>query len=416
MSRFFRSDPLKKAKRYVDKALEEYQDGYPDYASTEYEKAARAFSEAEELDFAVKYFREAAHCALEAENHFRAAEMKVAAAECLLTEGRYDEAGNLYSEASDHFFREKKVKESSRTLAVGIVGYLGARNFETATNLLRKAEKRYSTSSGKTHPVQDLAKQAVAILCEGKEVARSDFDKVASKTKPSEVESALFNFLIDSVRVAIDTEVELEWAGAHQDEVKVKTPVELEFRYKCPAPVRVVDHRLSLPNSVVLVREPNFAQEAAKEESWLIEVKPVLSGSGSVGPYNVTLEGERVLVNKHSNVVEFNIARAPPSLSLELKPESMRITLGDEASVEGEVRNDGDGPADNIHVATELTEGLEIALGSEERTINFLGSGEKVRFQIYVKAVMQGEGSITFTAIDRSTGNEARMTSRVLVG
>lgn len=416
MSRFFRSDPLKKAKKYVDKALEEYQDGYPDYASTEYEKAARAFVEAEELDFAVKYFREAAHCSLEAEDHCRAAEMKVAAAECLLTEGRYDEAGNLYSEASDHYFREKRVKDSSRTLAVGIVGYLGARNFETATNLLRKAEKRFSSASGKTHPVQDLAKQAVTILCEGKDVERSVFDKVASKTKPNEVEAPLFTFLIDSVRLAIDTEVELDWAGAEQEQVKVKTPLELEFRYKCPAPVRVVDHRLSLPNSVVLVREPDFKQEAAREESWLIEVKPVLSGSGSVGPYNVTLEGERVLVNKHSNIVEFDIARAPPSLSLNLKPESLRITLGDEAIIEVEVRNEGDGPADNIHVKTEMTEGLEIALGSEERTINFLGSGDKVRFQMYVKAVMQGEGEITFTAVDRSTDNQAQYTTRVTVG
>lgn len=413
--RFLKSDPLKKAKKHVEKALGELEDGYPDYASIEYEKAARTFLEAEELDFAVKYFREAASCALESEDHSRSAEMKIAAANCLLTEGRYDEGGNLFSEASDHYFREKQLKDSSRTLAVGIIGYLGARNFETATNLLRKAEKRFSGASKKTHPIQELARLSVAILCEGKDVGRDVFDKAASKAKPTEAESPLFTFLIDSVRVAMDTEVRLEWAGAAQEEVKVKTPVELEFRYKCPALVKVVAHRLSLPNSVVLVREPNFGKEVSQEESWLIEVRPVLSGDGSVGPYNVTLEGERVLVNKHSNVVEFKIARAPPRLLLGLKPENMSLTLGDEGIIEVEVGNEGDGPADNIHVTTEMSEGVELALGSEERTISFLASGDKVRFQIYVKAVMQGESVITFKALDRISKNEAVMSTRVLI-
>ncbi|TFF84767.1 hypothetical protein EU524_00305 [Candidatus Thorarchaeota archaeon] len=413
--RFLKRDPLKKAKRHVDKALGELEDGYPDYASNEYEKAARTFLEAEELDFAVKYFREAAYCALESEDHSRAAEMKIEAASCLLTEGRYDEGGNLYSEASDHYFRVKRLKDSSRTLAVGIIGYLGARNFETATNLLRKAQKRFSGAKKKTHSCQELAKLAVVILCEGKEVSREVFDKAASKAKPSEAESALFTFLIDSVRVAIDTEVSLEWAGEPQKEVKVKTPIELELRYKCPAPVKVVGHRLSLPNSVVLLKDPDFGQTPAQEESWLLQVRPVLSGEGSVGPYNVTLEGERVLVNKHSNTIKFSIARAPPKLSLGLKPESMSLTLGDEGIIEVEVRNEGDGPADNIHVTTEMSEGVEIALGSEERTINFLASGDKVRFQIYVKAVMQGDSVITFKALDRMTNNEAVMSSRISV-
>jgi hypothetical protein len=416
MFRFLKSDPLKKAKKYVDKALEELEDGYPDFASTEYEKAARTFLEAEELDFAVKYFREASYCALENNDHTRAAEMKIAAGQCLFTEGRYDEGGSLYSEASDHYFREKRAKESSRTLAVGIIGYLGARNFDTATNLLRKAEKRFSGTSGKTHPFQDVAKHAVAILCEGRDVDRETFDKSVAKAKPDDTESSLFTFLVDSVRLAIDTEVWLEWAGEPQKEVKVKTPIEMEFRFKCPAPVKVVDHRLSLPNSVVLVREPNFAEEPSTEESWLLELKPVLSGTGSVGPYNVTLEGERVLVNKHSNVVEFDIARAPPSLTLDLKPEVVSCTLGDEAIIEVEVGNQGDGPADNIHVSTEMSEHVEIALGSEERTINFLASGDNVRFQIYIKAVMMGEGFITFKAVDRITGSEAAQTTKVVIG
>ena len=47
--------------------------------SVEYEKAARLFVEAEEIDFAVKYFREAAYCALEKDDHIRSAKCSAVA-------------------------------------------------------------------------------------------------------------------------------------------------------------------------------------------------------------------------------------------------------------------------------------------------------------------------------------------------
>ena len=93
MSRFLKRDPLKRAKKHVDKALNELEEGYPDYASVEYEKAASLFLESEEIDFAVKYFREASYCALEANDHSRGANMKSLAADALLADGRYDEGG-----------------------------------------------------------------------------------------------------------------------------------------------------------------------------------------------------------------------------------------------------------------------------------------------------------------------------------
>ena len=149
MFKFLKSDPVKKAKKHIDKALIEIEEGYPEYASVEYEKAARRFLEVEQTDFAVKYFREAAYCALEKNDHQRCSEMKIAAGECLLQEGRYDEAGGLYSESSDHLHREKRTKDSNRSLGIAIVGYLAARNFSTATNLMRKAEKRLKETSSK---------------------------------------------------------------------------------------------------------------------------------------------------------------------------------------------------------------------------------------------------------------------------
>ena len=123
----------------------------------------------------------------------------------------------------------------------------------------------------------------------------------------------------------------LEWAGAPQNEVKVKEPLEIEMRYKCPAEVQIVDHRLSLSNSVISTKEPEYRQTPSKEESWLLEFKPVLSGSGSIGPLTVTLEGDQVLVNKHSNILEFSIARAPSKIALDVKPERVSCTLGEEA-------------------------------------------------------------------------------------
>ncbi|MHA2396430.1 MAG: hypothetical protein ACXAC0_06975 [Candidatus Thorarchaeota archaeon] len=416
MFKFLKSDPVKKAKKHIEKALIELEEGYPDYASTEYEKAARKFLEVEQTDFAVKYFREAAVCSLEHDDHYRCSEMKIAAAECLLQEGRYDEAGNLYSESSDHLHREKKTKESNRSLGVAIVGYLAARNFNTATNLMRKAEKRIKETSSKKDPLYILAEVAVKILCEGVDVPTAQFEKAAKSVKPNEIEKPLVDFLIASTRLAIQTEIALEWAGAPQKEVNVKEPLEIELRYKCPAEVQIIDHRLSLSNSVIITKEPEYKQTPSKEESWLLEFKPVLSGLGSIGPLTVTLEGDQVLVNKHSNILEFNIARAPSSIALDVRPERVSCNLGEEAVLQVTILNEGDGPAENIEFTVELSDGLELSLGIEEKSINFLGSGENVRFQAFVRAVGQGEELVTIKVLDGRSGDEVVKTSMIRVG
>ncbi|MHA2058450.1 MAG: hypothetical protein ACW979_12560 [Candidatus Thorarchaeota archaeon] len=416
MFKFLKSDPVKKAKKHIDKALIEIEEGYPDYASVEYEKAARKFLEVEQTDFAVKYFREAAICSLENDDHYRCSEMKIAAAETLLQEGRYDEAGGLYSESSDHLHREKKTKESNRSLGVAIAGYLAARNFNTATNLMRKAEKRLKETSSQKDPLYILAELSVNILCEGIDVSAKQYEKAAKSAKPNECEQPLIEFLVTSTKLAIKTEILLDWAGAPQKEVNVKESLEIELRYKCPTEVQIIDHRLSLSNSVIITKEPEYTQTPSKEESWLLEFKPVLSGSGSIGPLTVTLEGDQVLVNKHSNTLEFQIARAPPKMALDVKPERVSCNLGEEAVLQVTILNEGDGPAEKIEVAVELSDGLEMSLGIEEKLINFLGSGENMRFQAFVRAVGQGEELVTIKVVDGRSGQEVVKTSVVRVG
>ncbi len=416
MFKFLKSDPTKKAKKYVEKALIEIEEGFPQYASVEFEKAARLFLEEDEMDFAVKYFREAAFTALESNDHTRCAEMKILAAECLNMEGRYDEGGGLYSESSDHLYREKKLRASNRSIGMAVIGYLGARNYETATNLLKKAEKRVGELSGKTDPIYDLAESCVEILCEGADVSRESFEKVARSAKATAPEQSLVEFVVGSVRLALDTEITLSWAGQEMNEVPVKTPIELELQFKCATQVRIVDHRVSLSNSVIMKREPEFSSIPSKNESWLIEFTPVLSGSGTIGPYTVTLEGEKVLLHKHSNKVEFMIARAPSDLDLKVSPERVSCSLGDEAIIEVNLKNVGDGPADNIVITTNLSEGLEISLGNKEKTIHFLGSGETMHFQIFVRAIKQGEELVTIKAVDGRIGQEVAKTALVRVG
>ncbi|MHA3963765.1 MAG: hypothetical protein AM325_009510 [Candidatus Thorarchaeota archaeon SMTZ1-45] len=416
MFKFLKSDPAKKAKKYIEKAIIEIEEGFPEYASVEYEKAARCFLEIEQTDFAVKYFREASYCALENNNHVRCSEMKIAAAECLLQEGRYDEAGNLYSESSDHLQREKKSIEANRALGVAIVGYLAARNFSTAINLMRKAEKRIQDTSSKKDPHYILAELCVKILCEGVDIPSEQFENATKSIKPKASERPLFEFLIASTRLALQTEIILDWAGAPQKEVSVKEPIEIELRYKCPVEVQIIDRRLSLSNSVIMTKEPEYTQSPSTEESWLLEFKPVLSGEGSIGPFTVTFEGDKVLVNKHTNVLEFKIARAPSKLSLELSPERVSCNLGEEAVLQITILNEGDGPAENIEVVVELSDGLELSLGNEAKLINFLGSGENVRFQAFVKAVGQGDELVTIKAVDGRSGREVAKTSLVRVG
>ncbi len=416
MFKFLKSDPLKKARKRVEKALIEIEEGYPDYASTEYEKAARLFQEQDEIEFAVKYYREAASCSLESKDHYRCAELKTAAAECLFLDGRFDEGASLYSESSDHLFREKKGRESNRSLGIAIIAYLGARNFETATNLMRKAEKRLVESSQKTDANYELAKLCVTILCDGSDITKKVFEKAAGRAKPNAAEEALLTFVVNSVRLALETEVTLDWAGKVQENIPVKSTVELELQYKCPADVHITDHRVSLSNSVIIAKEPEFRNPPSKEESWLIKFTPVLSGDGIIGPYTVTLEGDQVLVHKHSNVINFNIERALSDIALIVLPERVSCSLGDEAGLEIELKNSGDGPADKILVTVELSEGLEISLGSEEKLINFIGSGENIRFQIYVRAISQGDELVTIHAVDGRTGQEVVKTTMVRVG
>jgi uncharacterized repeat protein (TIGR01451 family) len=416
MFKFLKSDPSKKAKKCVEKALIEIEEGFPQYASIEFEKAARLFLEEEQIDFAVKYFREASYTALESNDHTRCAEMKIAAAECLFIEGRYDEGGGLYSESSDHLYREKKMRAANRALGVAIIGYLGARNFDTAINLTRKAEKRFTELTGKNDPLYDLSNLSVSILCEGASVSKAVFEKAAKNAKPSVPEKPLLDFVTSSVRLALDTEITLDWAGKKQKEVPVKSPIELELQFKCPADVRVVDQRVALSNSVILKQQPDFSTAPSKNESWLIEFVPVLSGNGSIGPYTVTLEGEKVLVHKHSNTIEFTISPAPSDLELNVAPERVSSSLGDEAILEINVKNIGDGPANNILIKAILSEGLEISLGCTEKTVNFLGSGETIHFQIFVRATEQGEQLVTIHVEDGRTGQEVVKTSAIRVG
>jgi hypothetical protein len=413
---FLKRDPVDKAKKHVEKALREIEENYFDYASVEYEKAANLFLEAGSPDFAIKYYREAAYCALEEEDFVRGAEMKILTAETLLGEGRFDEAGSFYQESSDHMFRDKKLRESIRTLSVSIMCHLAARSFDTAVNLLRKVEKRLPEKSPPKVGALDVAREYVAVLVEGSETTSENLEKCISKFKPKETEQEVFDFLTNSVRLAQETHIEIEWAGKKLSEVPAKTPIEFELRYKCPIPVRVIDYRLTLSNSLTFIKEPEIVQNYSSEESWLLTVNPVLSGNGIIGPFKLTLEGERLLVHKHSNHVEFLIEKAPSDLSMSVTPERISCDLGDEVVLDVSLSNNGEGPADNIQLDIELSDGVELSLGNADRIIQFLGPSENMRIQIYVRGIGMGDELVTVKLTDGRTQTTMTKTTMVKVG
>ncbi len=415
MFKFLKKDPIKKAKKHIDKALKELDEDYPDYASVEFERAAQLFLQEGKVEFAVKYYREAAYAALEDENHIRAAEMKIAAAEVLLTDKMYDEAGTLYSEASDHFFREKKMQDSTRALSMGVLCLLASRNFDSAVNLFRKAEKRVAGGKKPACPEYDFAQHSVRILFEGVTLSQDHLDRVISKVKPRPAEEEMVLFLSESVRLANETEVRIEWAGPESDEVSVKVPIEFELIYKSPVPVRVTECRFNLSSSLRFTKEPAISHEPATEESWLFELTPVLSGDGTVGPFKLTLEGESVLAHKVSNSIGFRISRAPADLALELTPSKISCDLGDEVIFDILIINRGDGPADNIELKVELSDGLQVSMGNAEKVINFLGSSETMHFQLFVKGVGLGEEYVTVRVQDSMSDKAIEKRSIVIV-
>jgi hypothetical protein len=413
---FLKKDPVEKAKKHVEKALREIEENYFDYASVEYEKAATLFLEAGSPDFAIKYYREASYCALEEEDFVRGAAMKILAAETLLGEGRFDEAGGFYQESSDHMFRDKKLRDSIRTLSVSIMCHLAARSFDTAVNLLRKVEKRLPEKSPPKVGALDVAREYVGVLVEGYETTPEKLNKCIAKFKPKESEQEVFDFLTNSVRLALETHIEIEWAGQTYSNVPAKTPLEFELRYSCPIPVRVIDYRLDLSNSLTFLKEPEIGQGYNNEESWLLTVNPVLSGGGIIGPFKLTLEGERLLVHKHSNQVEFLIEKAPSDLTMQVTPERISCDLGDEVVLDVYLQNDGEGPADNIQLFMELSDGVELSLGSPDRMIQFLGPSENMRLQVYVRGVGMGDELVTVKMIDGRTQHTIVKTVMVRVG
>ena len=410
---FMKKDPVKRAKKHVEKALEEIEAGYYDYASVEYEKAAKLFLEEDLTEFAVKYFREAANNAAERSDFDRAGNMKVLAAEALLRDIMYDEAGHMYSDASDNHMRAKKPNTAMQDLGLSILSYLAARNFDTAINMVKKAERRRSETEKKKVSIYDLGRISASILCEGKEVARDIFEKVHASVKPNECEAPLIEFVTSSVRHAVQTEVIIEWAGQKLDVVQAKTPLEFELRYKCPVPVKVIDCKLSVSSNLGIIKQLTMNEEMSEEESWLFEVNPVISGNGVIGPFTMTLEGEQVLVHKLSNKVEFLIAKAPPELSMEMSPVRISCGLGEESVLDVTLVNDGDGPADDLKVKIELTDGLEISVGGDEKSIKFLGSGERLHFQVYVRGIGLGDEEATVTLIDKK--HDMELTGKTVI-
>ncbi|MHA1771993.1 MAG: hypothetical protein ACTSYL_03895 [Candidatus Thorarchaeota archaeon] len=395
MFKFFKRDPLERAKKHVDKALEELEEGYPDYASDEFEKASLLFLEANHVDFAIKYYREAAYAALENNDHARTAEMKIAAADLLLADGVFAEGGGLYAEASDHLYRDKKYRSANDALSSAVICYLAARAFDTAINLFKKADKRSSTLSGSRGNLYNLASLCVKVLCEGDDVQEARLNKVLGGVKASAALSDVINFVVSSVKIAMQTDVIVDWAGPPIESVPAKTPIELELHYSCPVSVKVVDYRLPLSNSLTFIREPEIGHEASPTGSWLIVLNPVLSGDGVVGPFRMTLEGDQVLVNKHSNRLEFRIDPAPAQLELDMSPRRIDCSLGDEVVIDIALKNTGDGPANNIHVDIDLSDNLDLSIGGRDKIIQFIGAGETMRFQVYVRGEVLGEGIVT---------------------
>jgi len=413
--KLLKRNPMDQAKRHIDKALEELNDGYDDYASGEYEKAARLFLEADRPDFAIKYLREASTCSLQHGDNQRAADLKTFAAEVLIAEGRFEEAGAVYAEASDHLLRDKKLSESTRASSISVLNYLAARNFDTAMNLYRKAEKRVSGVKEFSERMYDLATLCVQVLCEGADIKESEFDRAVSAAKPKQEEAELVRFVSESTKIAMKTDVSLDWAGPPMKSVTAKGLVELEFRYKCPVPVRVVSHKYNLSSSLVFEREPQIGTQTSSEESWLIVLKPVLSGEGVVGPFRLTLEGDNVLINRNTGELRFEIQRAPALLDLTLSPEKITCSMGDEVVFDAVVSNKGDGAADSIRIEILLSTGLELSVGPPVKTIQYLGVSEQMRFQVFVRSQMRGEGLLTVKAIDTKAGTELVRTSAIRV-
>jgi uncharacterized repeat protein (TIGR01451 family) len=189
--------------------------------------------------------------------------------------------------------------------------------------------------------------------------------------------------------------VVIEWAGRKEDTALVRQPIEFEVKYNCPASVRVVDYRVSLSSNLVASKMPKITGGAATGDSWLMEVTPILDGSGVVGPIKVRLEGEKVLVNRQSNTIKFEISPAPPLLEVSLSTQQTSCAVGDDVVLDVVLKNTGHGSASNIIVSSELSAGLQLSIGNDQKSIQFLATGEEMRFLLYVKALARGDGLVT---------------------
>ncbi|MFW9851126.1 MAG: hypothetical protein ACFFF4_18520, partial [Candidatus Thorarchaeota archaeon] len=97
-------------------------------------------------------------------------------------------------------------------------------------------------------------------------------------------------------------------------------------------------------------------------------------------------------------------------------PERISCDLGDEVVLDVQLSNNGEGPADNIQLDIELSDGVELSLGSADRIIQFLGPSESMRIQIYVRGVGMGDELVTVKLVDGRTQQTIIKSTMVRVG
>ncbi len=395
----FKKDPVKKAKKLVDKGDYYWEIDDLDAAASHYEKAAQIYDELGDFESAEKYYFEAARCGLELDDEEMAAKYKTYAASILMKENKAREASDIMNEVSDHFLRAGKTKESARALGVAIISAIAASDFNHAINLTKKI-KRKGKSKKLDHPVLKLAEYLTKIICNGEVISESTFEKAVSKASFNDIEFNFISPVIEGARLSHDTTISIEPISSLK---KVTTGKVLKFKIKItsPVPSQVISTSLPLSRNLIITKEPEFSKKPVLNEEVKFEVKSSISGSAIVGPFKITLKSDKAILHKITNSIEFEVEPPKAKVELFVDSEEYSVSTNNEFQINVRIKNMRSDSIDNILLKAEYQEGIDLSLGTSEKTIGILPGNSEMDFPFYFISSEPGEKIIMFKVFEK---------------
>ena len=393
----FNKNPEKKATKFEEKANKCIINDDLDGAVSYYEKAGKIYEDLKMYTKAAHEYFEAARCAISLNDEEMAGKFKIQVARVFMKGNFSQETSNMFNEASDHFLRAGRYKESARALGMAIISAIMATDYDHAIALLKKGKRKGSKSKKLSHPILTLADMLTRIICNGEDIDKDTFEKAVSKASFNEDEKAFVSPVIEGARLSHNTFVTIEPISKLN---KVTTGKKLKFKIKInsPVPSQVIWFSIPFSNNIILTKDFDFSNKPVTEEEVQFEIQATLSGTATLGPLKLILQSEHAILHKITSPLEFEIAPSTPKIRIEVNNTELSTSPGTEFEINVKLKNMRSESIDNIYLESEYPEAASLSIGTNKKTIGLLPGNSEMNFPFYFTISEPGDHIILFKA------------------